>query len=427
MSLGLQKALESSYVMNTFARMPVELVEGRGMTLVGDDGAEYRDFLAGIGVCSLGHGHPVLVEAVREQAERLLHVSNYFYIERRGELAALLSTLAAGDGDGARAVAEAMRAGDEAAVAALASPRAGEQVWKSFYANSGAEANEGSMKLARLYAKRTGNGGNVIVTLRGGFHGRTLETIAATMQDRLQRAFQPLPQDFVACTPNDCDELAALFERYGSEICAVMVEPIQGEGGVHPLTRSFFEATRDLAHANGALLIADEVQTGVFRTGKPFAFQTYGVEPDIVSLAKGIAGGVPMGAVLAKAHVADAFAPGEHGSTFGGGPLAVSAACAVLCELVLGDYDAHAREVGGYMAERLASVPHVVEVRGRGLMLGCDLDDEAGDAHDVVAASLERGVILNATGAHTLRILPPLICEREDVDVLIDVLNAVLG
>lgn len=427
MSLGLQKALESSYVMNTFARMPVELVEGRGMTLVGDDGAEYRDFLAGIGVCSLGHGHPVLVEAVREQAERLLHVSNYFYIERRGELAALLSKLAAGDGDGARAVAEAMRAGDEAAVAALASPRAGEQVWKSFYANSGAEANEGSMKLARLYAKRSGNGGNVIVTLRGGFHGRTLETIAATMQDRLQRAFQPLPQDFVACTPNDRDELAALFERYGSEICAVMVEPIQGEGGVHPLARSFFEAARDLAHANGALLIADEVQTGVFRTGKPFAFQTYGVEPDIVSLAKGIAGGVPMGAVLAKAHVADTFAPGEHGSTFGGSSLAVSAACAVLCELVLGDYDAHAREVGGYMAERLASVPHVVEVRGRGLMLGCDLDDEAGDAHDVVAASLERGVILNATGAHTLRILPPLICEREDVDVLIDVLNAVLG
>ncbi len=427
MSLGLQKALESSYVMNTFARMPVELVEGRGMTLVGDDGAEYRDFLAGIGVCSLGHGHPVLVEAVREQAERLLHVSNYFYIERRGELAALLSKLAAGDGDGARMVAEAMRAGDEAAVAALASPHAGEQVWKSFYANSGAEANEGSMKLARLYAKRAGNGGNVIVTLRGGFHGRTLETIAATMQDRLQRAFQPLPQDFVACTPNDCDELAALFERYGSEICAVMVEPIQGEGGVHPLTRTFFEAARDLAHANGALLIADEVQTGVFRIGKPFAFQTYGVEPDIVSLAKGIAGGVPMGAVLAKAHVADTFAPGEHGSTFGGSSLAVSAACAVLCELVLGDYDAHAREVGGYMAERLASVPHVVEVRGRGLMLGCDLDDVAGDAHDVVTASLERGIILNATGAHTLRILPPLICEREDVDVLIDVLNAVLG
>lgn len=427
MSLGLQKALESSYVMNTFARMPVELVEGRGMTLVGDDGAEYRDFLAGIGVCSLGHGHPVLVEAVREQAERLLHVSNYFYIERRGELAALLSKLAAGDGDGARMVAEAMRAGDEAAVAALTSPHAGEQVWKSFYANSGAEANEGSMKLARLYAKRAGNGGNVIVTLRGGFHGRTLEAIAATMQDRLQRAFQPLPQDFVACTPNDCDELAALFERYGSEICAVMVEPIQGEGGVHPLTRTFFEAARDLAHANGALLIADEVQTGVFRTGKPFAFQTYGVEPDIVSLAKGIAGGVPMGAVLAKAHVADTFAPGEHGSTFGGSSLAVSAACAVLCELVLGDYDAHAREVGGYMAERLASVPHVVEVRGRGLMLGCDLDDVAGDAHDVVTASLERGIILNATGAHTLRILPPLICEREDVDVLIDVLNAVLG
>lgn len=426
MSLGLQKALESSYVMNTFARMPVEFVEGHGMTLVGDDGAEYRDFLAGIGVCSLGHCHPVLVEAIQRQAERLLHVSNYYYIERRGELAAILSKLASGDMDGALMIADAVRAGDEAAAVALGLPTENDQVWKTFFANSGAEANEGAMKLARLYAKRSGNGGNTIVALRGSFHGRTLETIAATMQDRLQDAFKPLPQDFLACTPNDVDELTALFEEHGSEICAVMVEPIQGESGVHPLTPEFFKAAHDLAHAHGALLIADEVQTGVFRSGKPFAFQAYGIEPDIMSLAKGIAGGVPMGAVMAKASVADAFNPGDHGTTFGGSALAVAASCAVLCELVRGEYDKHVQEVGDYMAARLAGLPHVIDVRGCGLMLGCDLDDAAGDAHDVVGAALASGFVINATGAHTLRFLPPLICERQDVDALIDALSAIL-
>lgn len=426
MSLSTQQQLESSYVMHTFARSEVEFVGGHGMTLVDASGREYLDFLAGIGVCSLGHGHPVVVQAVREQAERLMHVSNYFYIEHRGEAAALISKLANGDTAGARALAQAMAEGDEEAVRAAAVPAEGEQVWETFFANSGAEANEGSMKLARLYAKRAGNGGNTIVCLRGGFHGRTLETIAATMQDRLQESFAPLPEGFVACTPNDIDELRSVFEALGSEVCAVMFEPIQGESGVHPLTREFLEAARTLAHEHGALLIADEVQTGVFRTGAPFACQRYGIEPDIMSLAKGVAGGVPAGACVAKHEVARVMRPGDHGSTFGGSCLAAAAIAAVLAELTLGAYDEHAAEVGAYAAERLRSVPAVCEVRGSGLMLGCDLREGAPDAHDVVAALLDEGIVANATGPRTLRFLPPLICGTAEVDQLVAALTRVL-
>ena len=427
MSLASEQQLESSYVMHTFGRSPVEFVGGHGMVLVDDDGREYRDFLAGIGVCCLGHGHPAVVNAVRDQADKLLHVSNYFHIEHRGEVAALLSALANDDMDKAQALVSALDEGGENAFAAAAATAEGEQVWQTFFANSGAEANEGSMKLARLYAKRMGNGGNTIVCLRGGFHGRTLETIAATMQDWLQDSFKPLPGGFIACTPNDCSELRAIFQAHGSEIAAVMVEPIQGESGVHPLTQEFFELAHDLAHANGGLLIADEVQTGIFRSGKPFAFQTYGVEPDIMSLAKGIAGGVPMGAVVAKAEVAAAFKPGDHGSTFGGSNLAVAAAVSVLSELARGRYDEHAIEVGAYLAEKLAAVPHVHDVRGAGLMRGCDIDESCGDAHDVVAKMLDGGFVINATGPHTLRFLPPLICDRADVDALTSALARVLA
>lgn len=283
------------------------------------------------------------------------------------------------------------------------------------------------MKLARLYAKRVGNGGNTIVALRGGFHGRTLETIAATMQDWLQDSFRPLPDGFVACTPNDVDELKAIFDQLGTEICAVMLEPIQGESGVHPLTPEFMRAAADLVHEHGGLLIADEVQCGIFRSGKPFAYQTYGVEPDIMSLAKGIAGGVPAGACIAKKEVADVFRPGDHGSTFGGSCLAVAAAEAVLCELVRGGYDERAAAVGAYLQNKLEGLPQVVEVRGSGLMVGCDLVDEVGDAHDAVSRMLEAGFVINATGPHTLRFLPPLICGQQDVDALVAGLEKVLA
>ena len=404
MSLAAQQSLESHYVMHTFGRSPVEFVEGHGMKLTGDDGREYLDFLAGIGVCSLGHGDPAVLSALEAQTKKLMHVSNYFYIEQRGQVAALLSKLANDDVDGARVLADAIAAGDETTAAALGAPAADEQVWETFFANSGAEANEGSMKLARLYAKRAGNGGNTIVCMRGGFHGRTLETIAATMQDWLQDSFRPLPGGFVACTPNDVDELRAIFKQLGSEICAVMLEPIQGESGVHPMTEEFMATARDLAHEVGAVLIAD-----------------------IMSLAKGIADGVPMGAVVAKKEIADVFKPGDHGSTFGGSCLAIAACAATLSALVRGDYAEHAAKVGAYMEAKLAKLPHVTEVRGRGLMLGCDLDDAAGDAHGVVARALAAGAVINATGAHTLRFLPPLVCEEADVDSLIEILSGVLG
>lgn len=413
--------------MHTFGRSEVEFTGGHGMTLVGDDGREYLDFLAGIGVCCLGHGAPAVVDAVSAQAAALTHVSNYFYIEHRGQVAALLSKLVNDDLAGAKKIVDAIDAADDEALLAAAAAAPGEQVWQAFFANSGAEANEGSMKLARLYAKRAGNGGNTIVCLRGGFHGRTLETIAATMQDWLQDSFKPLPGGFVACDPNDIDQLKGIFEAYGNEICAVMLEPIQGESGVHPLTQEFMEAARDLAHAHGGLLIADEVQTGVFRSGKPFAFQTFGVEPDIMSLAKGIAGGVPMGAFVAKQEIAAVFRPGDHGSTFGGSNLAVAASASVLAELVRGDYAQHAAKVGAYFQKALAGVPHVTEVRGSGLMVGCDVDDTVSDAHDVVAAALEAGFVINATGAHTLRFLPPLICTEADVDALVTALGKILG
>ena len=412
MSLATQQSLESHYVMHTFGRSPVEFVEGHGMKLTDDDGREYLDFLAGIGVCSLGHGNPAVLSALEAQTKK-----------QRGQVAALLSKLANDDVDGACVLADAIAAGDETTAAALGAPAADEQVWEAFFANSGAEANEGSMKLARLYAKRAGNGGNTIVCMRGGFHGRTLETIAATMQDWLQDSFRPLPGGFVACTPNDVDELRAIFKQLGSEICAVMLEPIQGESGVHPMTEEFMAVAREV----GAVLIADEVQCGLFRSGKPFAFQTYGVEPDIMSLAKGIADGVPMGAVVAKKEIADVFKPGDHGSTFGGSCLAVAACAATLSALVRGDYGEHAAKVGAYMEAKLTKLPHVVEVRGRGLMLGCDLDDAAGDAHDIVARALEAGAVINATGAHTLRFLPPLVCEEADVDSLIEILSDVLA
>ena len=400
MSLEEEKKLDDAYVMPTFGRFGVEFVSGHGMTLVDDQGREYLDFLAGIGVCSLGHCHPVLVKAVEDQAAKLVHVSNYFYIEHRGSVAKRLSDLA---GQGSSAT------------------------WKTFFANSGAEANECAMKLARLRSTRSGKGGTTIVALRRGFHGRTLETVAATMQERLQKDFRPLPPGFVAAEPNDVPALERLFAEQGDAICAVMLEPIQGESGVHPLTPEFMGAVRSLCDAHGALMIADEVQCGMFRTGKPFAFQLSGVTPDIFTLAKGIAGGVPMGACVARADIADVFRPGDHGSTFGGSNLACAAADAVIAELERGRYDEHAAEVGAYLMERLAQVPHVVNVRGAGLMVGCDLDGTAPDAHEVVSSALAEGIVLNATGERTLRLLPPLVCERGHVDVLVERLSGILG
>jgi len=415
MSFTDEKSLDDAYVMHTFNRFPVEFVEGHGMTLVDADGKEYLDFLSGIGVCSLGHCHPVLVNAINEQVSRLVHVSNYFYIEHRGEVARRLCELAAAD--------------------AAPSPYGDGTAWRAFFSNSGAEANEGALKLARLWSKRRaiaagGSGDDYaynVVSLRKSFHGRTLGTIAATMQDRLQNPFYPLPDGYLPADPDDVAGLEELFSQQGDSICAVLMEPIQGESGVHPLSVEFLQAARRLCDEHDALLIFDEVQCGLYRTGYPFAFQGLGVTPDIVTLAKGIAGGVPMGAFLAREELAATFNPGEHGSTFGGSNLACAAAEAVLGELDRMDAATHCAEVGAYFMQSLMALPHVSEVRGMGLMVGCDLDDDAPTAPEVVRAALDKGLVVNACGAKTLRFLPPLICERADVDAACAILAEVLA
>lgn len=402
MSLEEQKALESEYVMGTFARKPICLVEGKGMKVVDDQGRELLDFIAGIGVCSLGHCHPAVVQAVADQASKLIHVSNYYYIEKRGQVARMLSDL--------------LNWGLEE----------GERfTWQSFFSNSGAESNECAMKLARLYARRFGNGGTDIVTLERSFHGRTMETLAATAQPAKQEAFQPVPGGFLHTPINDLDALKALFDDPANKICAVMVEPIQGESGVHPCTAEFLQGVQRLCREHGALVIADEVQTGIYRTGKPFGFQNFGIVPDIVSMAKGIASGFPTGACAAKKEVACAFEAGDHGTTFGGSNLAVAAAYATLSTLgepgTLERIDA----VGTYLRDRLRAIPGVENVRGFGLMVGCDVPQA--DANKVVLDALADGFLLNATGPHTLRFLPPLICTEAEASALADYLEGVLG
>lgn len=397
MPLSEQQTLESTYLMHTFARKPVEFVRGEGMHLYDDTGKEYLDLLSGIGVVSLGHSHPALTAALTEQVGRLMHVSNYYYIEERAQVARVLSELV----------------GDE-------------EVFASFFANSGAEANECALKLARLYArKRTGaTHKRIIVNLDGSFHGRTLETLAATAQPAKQELFEPLPDGFVHVRPNDEEALRVLFETQGDAICGMIIEVIQGESGVHPLTTSYLKLARELTSAHDALLICDEVQSGTYRTGDAFAYQDAGITPDIITLAKGIGGGFPMGVCMARASVAAAFEPGEHGTTFGGGPLAITCASVVLSQLGKKGLAAQIKEVGAYFADEIAAIPGVIEVRGRGLMIGCDLAQDV--APQVVSEALSAGVVINATGAHTLRFLPPLICTQADIDASLEIISPII-
>ncbi len=402
MSYETAKALDDTYVMHTFGRKPVEFVSGAGMHLQDDAGNDYLDFLSGIGVCCLGHCHPAIVAAVQEQAAKLMHVSNYYQIEHRGEVAQQLSAL--------------LNNGDADAP----------ELWKTFFANSGAEANECAIKLARLYSKEKGHGGQGIICMERSFHGRTLATLAATRQPVKQAAFEPLPQNFLSAKPNDIDSLKEAFAQHPNGIAAVMVEPVQGECGVYPLTAEYLQAARELAHENGALLICDEVQCGIFRTGTPFAFQQLGVVPDIVSMAKGIAGGFPMGACAARDEVAAVFVPGLHGSTFGGSNLAVAAADATLKALQDENIAENVKEVGAYFRAKLESLDEVAEVRGMGLMLACELGEDV-DAPKLVIDALSCGFVLNYTGPHTLRFLPPLVCTKEDVDALIAALPGLVA
>ena len=393
MQFDTEKKLEDAYLMHTYGRSRRLFVRGEGACLYDEDGTEYLDFLAGIAVCPLGHADPAVTAAVQEQAGKLLTTSNYFYSENRGEVAAELARLA----------------GEEYG-------------WKMFFGNSGAEANECAMKVARRWAvENKGPECQTIVVLQGGFHGRTMETLAATAQDWLQDPFQPLPGGFRSVPRNDC---AALDAAMDDTVCAVMMEPIQGESGVWVLTDDYLRHVREVADKYGCLVIFDEVQTGLYRCGKPFCFQTVqGCVPDIFTLAKGIASGVPCGACVARGAAAEVLKPGMQGSTFGGAQLAMAAARATLGQLAARKLDENAAEVGAYLQRRLAEVPYVTEVRGKGLMVGATV--EGRDAHDVVNALLEDAhIVANACNASVLRFLPSLIIGHAEVDRLVEALKA---
>ena len=392
------KALDERYVIPTFSRKVVQFTRGQGTRLIDDEGAEYIDFLAGIGVVSVGHCNEEVVSAIQQQAETLIHVGNYFHIERRGQLS--------------QRIAGMLAAGDERAD------------WKLFYANSGAEANEGAIKLARLWGNTELSGAAGIITATSSFHGRTLASLAATGQPALHAGFEPLPAGFGFVPLNDIDALEAALDGSvgGCAPCAVMLECIQGEAGVWPCTEEYLHAARELTAERGMLLICDEVQTGFCRTGEYFAFQGYGICPDIVSMAKGIADGVPMGAFAARDDVAALMVPGTHGSTFGGSNIACAAADAttrIMCEP---GFLEHVQRTGAYTRERIAELPFVTDVRGRGLMIGFTLARPV--AARLVDAGLAHGFVLNAPAGDIIRLLPPLVITRDDIDALIDALPA---
>ena len=374
--------LDAGNVMQTYGRLPVAFVRGEGTKLWDSKGKEYLDFLSGLAVTSLGHAHPEVADAIAEQARTLLHVSNLYYNDPQPKVAARLNTLLGGDG-------------------------------RVFFANSGAEANECAIKLARRYGQKHGGPERYhVISAYGSFHGRTLTTLAATGQPQKQETFQPLPSGFRQVAFNDLDALAvALDER----VAAVLLEAVQGEGGVVPASPDYLEGVRRLCDEREALLILDEVQCGLGRTGKWFGFEHADVEPDIVTMAKALGNGVPIGACWAKAEVAAAFAPGDHATTFGGQPLAARAALAVLDVMEREDIPARAARAGRYLSESLQKVEGVADVRGAGCLIAAELAPGL-DAKVVAQACLDRGLVLNAVTASALRLAPSLLVTETEID-----------
>jgi acetylornithine/N-succinyldiaminopimelate aminotransferase len=373
MSLAELQALERAHVVPSYARLPVEFVRGEGSRLWDSDGLEYLDFLCGISVTSLGHCHPRVVAAVREQVGRLMHVSNLFYNE------------------------PAMRLAERLAASSLGG--------KVYFCNSGAEANEAAIKLARK-AKPAGD----IVVVHNAFHGRTYGALSATPQESKQAPFAPLVPGFRA-VPAEPDALAAAIDE---RTAAVLLEPIQGETGVNVLSEGLLVRAREACDAHGAALVFDEIQCGMGRTGTLWAYEQTGVVPDALTSAKALGGGLPIGALVTGPRLADVLQPGDHGSTFAGGPLVAAAALAALSETESDSLLAGVREQGARLADGLARLPHVLAVRGRGLMFACEVDVPAPEV--VRRALLEQRLIVNATGPTTVRLLPPLNVSPEEID-----------
>ncbi len=384
--------LSERYIAPTYSRFPVLLIRGKGTRVWDAEGKEYLDFVAGLAVCNLGHCHPKVVKAIQEQAERLIHVSNFYYIEPQIQLAALLCKHSFAD--------------------------------KVFFCNSGAEANEGAIKLARKYAKEKMEGNRYeILTMEQSFHGRTLATLTATGQEKYQRGYGPLVPGFRYVPFNNIE---ALEKAIDEKTCAVMLEPIQGEGGVRIPSDGYLKAVRKICDEKGILLIFDEVQVGMGRTGRLFAYQHENVEPDVMTLAKSLAGGVPIGALLIRKGIAEVFQPGDHASTFGGNPLATAAGVAALSALLEEGMLENCKKVGDYFLSRLMEMktrfPFIRQVRGKGLILGVELTM---DGASIVKEMMKRGFLINCTMGNVLRFLPPLIITKEEVDQMLEALEEV--
>lgn len=383
------------HIMNTYARFPATFVKGEGLYAYDDRGKKYADFGSGIAVNCLGHCHPAVVAAMQKQAETLCHCSNLYWSEPQQTVAAYLAEYSGLD--------------------------------RVFFCNSGAEANEGAVKLARKYFYDQGRSDKYeIITMQKSFHGRTLATLTATGQDKVKTGFAPLPDGFVYAPYNDFE---GLKQAVSPHTCAVMMEPIQGEGGIYPMEQAYIDAVVAFCKENDLLLIFDEIQCGMGRTGTMFAYEQYGVKPDIVTNAKGIGGGLPFGAVIASEEVAASFGPGSHGSTFGANPVAAAASAAVFETIEKEDLLARVRAVGGYLKAELLKLKDaypglVKDVRGRGLMLGMEMTRGAGD---IVRKCFEDGVILLNAGPDVVRFLPPYIITEKDVDFLVETLKRALN
>jgi len=382
----------NNYILNTYKRYPIVLRKGRGMKVWSSDGKEYLDFVAGVAVNVLGHCHPRVVVALQKQSQRLIHVSNYYYIEPQIKLAKLLVENSFAD--------------------------------KVFFCNSGAEAIEAAIKLARKYSKEYVDSKRYeIITALNSFHGRTFGALTATGQERFHKGFEPLVPGFKYVPYNDINELKSAISNI---TCAILLEPIQGEGGVRVPDDDYLKKVRELCDLNDLILIFDEVQTGMGRTGKLFAYEHYGVVPDILTIAKGLGGGVPIGAMLTTDKFAKGFVPGNHATTFGGNPLVCASAVATI-ETLLEDgflLD-HCRRMSEYFFEGLNELrnmfPHLIkDVRGKGLLIGMELTI---GGEDIVLGCMEKGILINCTSGNVLRFIPPLIVQKKDIDRLIIVLK----
>jgi len=375
-------------------RYPLVVDHAEGVKIYDIDGKEYYDFLAGIGVNALGYGHKKFVKAVKDQTDKIIHCSNLYYTEAQAELEKKLAENSCFN--------------------------------KMFFSNSGSEANEGAIKLVRKYYKVKGEDRYEIITADRSFHGRTLTTVTATGQEKYKKPFTPLPPGFKTVPYNN---FKALKEAITEKTAAIMLEPIQGEGGIYPADQEYLVEIRNLCNKMGIILVFDEVQCGIGRTGSLFAYQEYSVEPDIITLAKALGGGIPIGAFLAKKEVADTFSPGDHGTTFGGNPLAARAASTILDIILEDGFLESVREKGKYfqsiLQELIKKHDDLIEVRGMGLMLALQLSDKL-SAKVITMELFEKGFLVNAVQEHALRFLPPLVIGKEDIDKLVGALEEIL-